>query len=155
MDSMPGALMTMGIPLDDIAHVVQVALTPVFLLTGIGSLLNVINQRRARIADRFEARIRQLDGAEGCEAPLIRRRLHGLRRQILALDLARASGALAGLCICLATFVLFLGGLQNMAIATALFVSFGLSVLLTMISLAGLLAEAMLGWGRLPTLPPV
>lgn len=152
MSLMPDALMAMGIPLDDIAHIVQVALTPVFLLSGIGSLLNVINTRRTSIADRFEASLHQLDLAEGRRARLILSRLHALRRQILALDLARASGALAGLCICIATFVLFLGGLQNMAIATALFVAFGLSVLFTMISLAGLFAEAMFGWGRLSML---
>jgi hypothetical protein len=33
---MPGAIDT--VPLDSIAHVIQVALTPVFLLSGIGAL---------------------------------------------------------------------------------------------------------------------
>jgi hypothetical protein len=32
---------------DSIAHIIQVALTPVFLLSGIGTLLNVFNTRLA------------------------------------------------------------------------------------------------------------
>src|SRR5271163_926678 len=38
---MPGSIA--NVPLDSIAHVIQVALTPVFLLSGIGALLNVFN----------------------------------------------------------------------------------------------------------------
>jgi hypothetical protein len=38
-------------PLDSIAHVIQVALTPVFLLSGIGALLNMFNTRLARVSD--------------------------------------------------------------------------------------------------------
>ena len=46
---MPGSLDT--VPLDSIAHVIQMALTPVFLLSGIGTLLNVFNTRLARVSD--------------------------------------------------------------------------------------------------------
>jgi hypothetical protein len=38
--------------LDGISHVIQLAIAPVFLLTGIGALLNVMMQRLARIVDR-------------------------------------------------------------------------------------------------------
>jgi hypothetical protein len=36
------------------AHVVQLALTPIFLLTGLASLLNVFTTRLGRIADRVD-----------------------------------------------------------------------------------------------------
>jgi hypothetical protein len=36
----------------DIAHLIQVALTPIFLLTAIGVTLNVLTNRLARIVDR-------------------------------------------------------------------------------------------------------
>ena len=39
--------------IDTVAHIVQVALTPVFLLSGIGTLLNVFNQRLARVSDHI------------------------------------------------------------------------------------------------------
>ena len=40
------------INLDDMAYAIQLALTPVFLLTGIAGMLNVITGRLARIIDR-------------------------------------------------------------------------------------------------------
>ena len=36
------------------AHVVQLALTPIFLLTGVASLLNVFTTRLGRIADQVD-----------------------------------------------------------------------------------------------------
>ena len=44
-------------PLDNIAHVIQVALTPVFLLSGIGALLNVVRTRLAPLIPQTRARI--------------------------------------------------------------------------------------------------
>jgi len=39
-------------PNDEIAHVIQLSVAPVFLLTGVGTLLNVLSGRLARIIDR-------------------------------------------------------------------------------------------------------
>lgn len=43
---------TQPIALTDIAHTIQLALAPVFLLTGIGTILNLLAGRLARIVDR-------------------------------------------------------------------------------------------------------
>ena len=40
----------------DIAHLIQVALTPIFLISAIGVTLNVLTSRLARIVDRARAR---------------------------------------------------------------------------------------------------
>lgn len=39
-------------PITDVAHVIQLAIAPVFLLTGVGSLLGVMTSRLARVIDR-------------------------------------------------------------------------------------------------------
>ena len=144
----------MGMPLDSIAHIIQVALTPVFLLSGIGTLLNVITVRLGRVADQSDAVTEALRGAGAGEAGALYVRFLRLRRRLRALDAARAFGALACAAICAATFALFLGALQNAAVATALFLSFGFSVLCTMASLMGFFAETLLSWRRaLPPLP--
>jgi len=39
----------------DIAHLIQVALTPIFLISAIGVTLNVLTSRLARIVDRARA----------------------------------------------------------------------------------------------------
>jgi hypothetical protein len=36
-----------------VAHVIQLAVAPVFLLTGVGTILNVMTSRLSRIIDRF------------------------------------------------------------------------------------------------------
>src|SRR5215469_5448727 len=38
--------------IDDMAHIIQLSVAPVFLLTGVGTLLNVLSGRLARIIDR-------------------------------------------------------------------------------------------------------
>jgi hypothetical protein len=42
--NMPGTIIP-NLPLDTVAHIIQVALTPVFLLSGIATLLNVFSTR--------------------------------------------------------------------------------------------------------------
>jgi len=51
---MPSFGLTELSPLDSVAHVIQVALTPIFLLSGIAALLNVFSARLARVADRVD-----------------------------------------------------------------------------------------------------
>jgi hypothetical protein len=43
----------------DIAHLIQIALTPIFLISAIGVILNVLTNRLARIVDR--ARVMESD----------------------------------------------------------------------------------------------
>jgi hypothetical protein len=39
---------------ESVTHVIQVALTPVFLLTAVAALLNVFSTRLGRVADRVD-----------------------------------------------------------------------------------------------------
>jgi hypothetical protein len=45
-------MLSQGVNLGDVAHAIQLALAPVFLLTGIAGILNVMAGRLARIIDR-------------------------------------------------------------------------------------------------------
>ncbi|MFZ5525014.1 MAG: DUF2721 domain-containing protein [Pseudomonadota bacterium] len=38
-----------------VAHVIQQAVAPVFLLTGVGAILGVLSSRLGRVIDRFRA----------------------------------------------------------------------------------------------------
>ena len=53
---------------ESVAHVIQVALAPVFLLSGIASLLGVLSTRLARVADRVDALAEQLEADGGDRA---------------------------------------------------------------------------------------
>jgi hypothetical protein len=48
--------MTASIQSTDIAHLIQVALTPIFLISAIGVTLNVLTSRLARSVDRASGR---------------------------------------------------------------------------------------------------
>ena len=137
----------LGIPLDSIAHVIQVALTPVFLLSGVGTLLNVFTSRLARVTDHME-HLTDLLRADPCgdRADEQRQHLYRLRRRTIALDSAVGLGATAGAATALATLTLFVGALRDSSAAWALFMLFGVAVLCTVLALAAFLAETVLSW---------
>ena len=52
-------------PLADVAHVIQLSVAPVFLLTAVGTILGVLSTRLGRIVDRY----RLLGDRPRAEAP--------------------------------------------------------------------------------------
>lgn len=50
--------------LDDIAHVIELAVAPVFLLTAISTLINAMNGRLGRVVDRRRVVVEQLRNPE-------------------------------------------------------------------------------------------
>src|ERR1700687_2253989 len=117
-----------GVPLDTVAHIIQVALTPVFLLSGIATLLNVFSTRLARVADRVDALSKAFEGADVDEATALSAQLAYLHRRSLALDVAVVLGEIGGAATCGAVLALFSGALRESTVATALFVFFGIAV---------------------------
>ncbi|WP_380782728.1 DUF2721 domain-containing protein [Sphingomonas sp. R86520] len=132
--------MSVGDPLDAVAtaHVVQTALAPVFMLSGIGSLLNVFATRLARVGDQAD----QL-AEEQCDEPNAFR-LRSLRRRSQALDAAVVAAALAAAMTCASVFVLFLAALLDRPEAALLFALFGGAILLTMLAILCFVVEMML-----------
>src|SRR5882672_12282597 len=86
---MPGTISPV-LPLDLVAHVIQVALTPIFLLSGIATLLNVFSTRLARVADRVDQITKAMEEADSDESVELARQLLHLRRRSIALDAAVA-----------------------------------------------------------------
>ena len=118
--NMPG-LSTPISPLDLVAHVIQVALTPVFLLSGIATLLNVFPTRLARVADLIA---KATDGSDVADIADLGAYLSYLRRRSLALDVAVLLGAAAGGLTCASVLTLFFGALKEATVASVLFTTF-------------------------------
>ena len=57
--------MAVDISVVPITHAIQQAVAPVFLLAGIGAILNVLTNRLARIIDRSRNLHARLDGRTG------------------------------------------------------------------------------------------
>ncbi len=135
-----------GVPVDNIAHVIQVALTPVFLLSGIGTLLNVFNTRLARVSDHAEHASTLLKECQTGEVVVLRAHVRRLRRRTVALDVAIALAALGGAAACGAAFALFVGVLRDSATSVVLFVLFGASLGCTVGALAAFIGDSLLAW---------
>jgi hypothetical protein len=137
----------LGEAVDSVAHIVQVALTPVFLLSGIGTLLNLFNTRLARVSDHREHVNEMLRGdIEDKERRRLRVHLRRLHRRTTILDASIILGGMGGASTCGAAFILFLGSLRNTAIATWLFVLLGLALGCTACALVTFLADSVLAW---------
>ena len=126
--------------LDSAAHIVQLALTPVFLLSGVAALLNVFATRLGRISDQVD----KLVGAPDKEAPEVRGRLHYLRIRSRLLDVAVVLAALAGAFTCGAALVLFLGAVRDASAGDVLFLLFGGAIILTTCALTAFVLEVLL-----------
>ena len=129
---------------DNIAHTIQVALTPVFLLSGIASLLGVFAGRLARVADRVDALNEKLEGAAPAAKAALNRRLAYLRKRSRTLDVAVLLGALAGAATCAAALILFIGTLRDNTVAGFLYFAFGMALACTMGALAAFLSEMLI-----------
>jgi hypothetical protein len=135
-----------GTDLDSIIHVIQTALTPIFLLTAVASLLGVFTTRLARISDQ----VASLTGPAARprnDDPHVMLRLARLRRRSHALDAAVILGALAGACTCGTALTLFLGALRAKATASLLILLFGSALLCAIGALGAFLYEMLLASG--------
>ena len=128
---------------ETVAHVIQIALTPVFLFSGVATLLNVLSARLARVADRVDSLAAKLEDADARERRSVERRLAFLKRRSFALDVAVILAALGGMSTLLSAGLLFIDGLRDRA-SMALLIAFGAALLLTIGALTGYLYEMML-----------
>ena len=136
-----------GEAVDSVAHLVQVALTPVFLLSGIGTLLNVFNTRLSRVSDHREHATELLrDESDVREQASLRAHLRRLRQRTVVLDASIVLAAIGGASTCGAAFVLFLGSLRDTAISSSLFILFGLALGCTACALVAFVADSLLAW---------
>jgi uncharacterized protein DUF2721 len=135
--------------LTEIVHIIQVSLAPVFLLSGIATLLNVFSTRYARVADQVDALSKLIDGADDDTAAGLAVRLTHLHKRSLALDAAVALAATAGALTCATVLALFVGEAGGPAIATLLYVTFGLAISLTLASVMAFAAEMLMASQRI------
>ena len=128
---------------DSIAHIIQTALTPVFLLSGIAALLNVFATRLARVSDRCHATTLAMDGATGASRQQLEERFRFLHRRSVLLDAAVLLGTAGGGSTCAAALLLFLGSLRDSRVAGLLYLAFGLALLCTAGALTAFLVEVL------------
>ena len=92
-----------------VAHVIQLAVAPVFLLTGIGAILNVITNRLARIVDRS----RVLGNANDQTNSARKEEMAMLTRRTRWIHWAVSLCTMSALLICIVIAALFVGSVTG------------------------------------------
>jgi hypothetical protein len=138
-------LLSIALPsLDATAHIIETALTPVFLLAGVANLLAVFATRLARIADRVDYIAVELSKADAkCQTHLMIQ-FRYLKRRSRVLDAAVVLGSIAGAATCGAALILFIGALQNKEGTLWMLGLFGLAILATIGALIAFLIEVLM-----------
>ena len=96
-----------------VAHVIQLSVAPVFLLTGVGTILNVITSRLSRIIDRFRILEKKQEVVNTGMSPVDEMRILAQRERVIywAISLCTLSALL--ICVVIATlFVGYIMGVQ-------------------------------------------
>lgn len=112
----------------DIAHIISLAIAPVFLIAGIGALLNVLTSRLGRVVDRgrmLEATL-ATGTPEGEARTRMSKELRAVDQRMKRIHVALTLSTLAALLNCLVIMFLFLGELFSAdlsRIIAALFVA--------------------------------
>ena len=99
--------------LADLAHTIQLAVAPVFLLTALGTLLGVLSGRLGRIVDRARWLCDRLPGLEHASAKPLVDELALLGRRRVLVNYALTFATLAALLVCLLIALAFLGFMLN------------------------------------------
>lgn len=130
--------------LEVVSHVIQVSLTPVFLLSGVGTLLGVFSTRLIRVADQVEDTTGAIEGADARRRLLLERRLAHLQMRSYLLDAAVILAAVAGAATAASVVALFVEALFHGTGRWSLFLLFGTAVLCTTAALMVFLVEILL-----------
>ena len=125
----------------DIAHLVQMSVAPVFLLTGVGAVLSVLTTRLARVIDRG----RQLDlwVAEGHDASWHEHELKKLAKRNFLINSAITLATVSAFFVCSVILVIFASQVfpSQAVFGDVITTCFILAMLCLMLSLALFLGE--------------
>ena len=133
-------------PITSITHAIELAVAPVFLLTGIGALLNVLSSRLGRIIDR--ARLLEA-GMVPAKDQQVERELRILSRRARLINRAIALSTGCALLICTLIAAVFLAVLAAFDVYILIALLFVLAMLALIVALFSFLREVYLATANL------
>jgi hypothetical protein len=133
--------MSTGPAVTTIAQTIQLSLSPVFMLAGIGALLNVLAGRLSRVVDRARALEQLHPRSTGPEHDRHVWELRLLDRRMSVINRALVLAVSSAVMTCLVVALLFVAELVKLHIGTIVALSFILAMLLLISALASFLIE--------------
>lgn len=128
----------------DIARAIQLALAPVFLLTGIAGMLNVMMGRLARIINRGRALTEGRSDVVASEQDPVVRELQNLERRRHLASIAITACTIAALLVCMVIATLFLEVMLDVPLEGLIGTLFTASTVALVVGLAFFLREVHL-----------
>ncbi len=127
-----------------IAHVIQLAIAPVFMLTGIASLLGVLTNRLARIIDRARLLEGHLLNVTGEHRSVMSSDLRTLSYRSRHINRAISLCTVAALLVCVMIAVLFISAFFEPDVSRGVAALFVLSMAALIAGLVSFLIEVQL-----------
>lgn len=124
-----------------IAQTISLSLSPVFMLAGIGALLNVLAGRLSRVVDRARALEQLHPRSTGPEHDRHVWELRLLDRRISIINAALFMAVSSAVMTCLVVAILFVANLAKLHLATIVALCFILAMLLLIASLVAFMIE--------------
>lgn len=131
----------MDIQLGDVSHIIQLAIAPVFLLTGVGTKLGVLTSRLARIIDRARKLEERLPTAAALEQAHYDEELANLSERAHLINRAITLSTCCGLLVCIVIAALFVGDALQLPLGKLIATLFVLAMLSLIGSFVFLLRE--------------
>jgi hypothetical protein len=136
--------MDQAVPVSAIAHLIQLAIAPVFLLAGVGAILNVLANRLARVVDRARALEAEYSSFDEVERGRAGAELILLDRRMTVVNLAISCCTASALFVCLVVAILFVADLASFEFGKVLALLFIVTMVLMIAGLILFLWEIRL-----------
>ena len=133
-----------GAAVTTIAHQIQLAVAPVFLLAGIGSILNVLAGRLARVVERARQLERDFLAFDDETREAARAELQILDLRMTVVNFAISACTAAALFVCVLVAMLFVADLADVAFGRPIAWLFVFAMLLLILGLVLFLWEVRL-----------
>ena len=138
----------------DVAHSIQLAVAPVFLLTGVGTMLGVLTNRLARIIDRARTLERTLPELPAAAVAEVHAELKVLSRRARLIHRAITLSTSCALLICLVIVSLFAGVALGQDLSRLIVLLFTAALAAFVGGLLSFLLEIRAATGTLHFAPP-
>jgi len=140
-------MMPAEVSITTVAHVIQLAVAPVFLLTGVGTILNVMTSRLSRIIDRFRVLERATPNADEVMSRQAEMQVLALRERVIYWAISLCT--LSALLICVLIVTLFVGSVMGVQLSTAIALLFIVAMLALIGGFLSLLREIYIATGSI------
>ena len=141
--------MSAELPTDNVVHVIQLAVAPVFLLSGVGVILTVLTGRLARIIDRARLLEERLHGQPDDRRAEMESETALLSHRATMINVALTLATSCALMVCLVIALLFVGSAMRINVDTPISVLFVTGMLALVGSLLIFMREIFLGTAQL------